>query len=86
MHYRGTSEFKSGKIKLTFEKLKKELIFRFLFCLPKSVEQSANRKEYDIVINDYARAKNLFGKTEVPVRYNDYFSFFKQFFQLTYFQ
>lgn len=42
-------------------------LFRFLFCLPKSVERSAKRKEYDIVINDYARAKNLFGKTEVPV-------------------
>lgn len=42
-------------------------LFRFLFCLPKSVEQSASRKEYDIVINDYARAKNLFGKTDVPV-------------------
>lgn len=40
---------------------------RFLFCLPKSVEQSAKRKDYDIVINDYARAKNLFGKTDVPV-------------------
>lgn len=44
--------------------------FRFLFCLPKSVEQSAKRKEYDIVINDYARAKNLFGKTDVPVSMN----------------
>lgn len=44
-----------------------ECNFRFLFCLPKSVEQSAKRKEYDIVINDYARAKNLFGKTDVPV-------------------
>lgn len=45
-----------------------EILFsRFLFCLPKSVEQSAQRKDYDIVINDYARAKNLFGKTEIPV-------------------
>lgn len=43
--------------------------FRFLFCLPKSVEQSAKRKEYDIVINDYTRAKNLFGKTDVPVSF-----------------
>lgn len=42
---------------------------RFLFCLPNSVERSANREEYDIVVNDYARAKNLFGKTEVPVSY-----------------
>lgn len=40
---------------------------RFLFCLPNSVERSANKEEYDIVVNDYARAKNLFGKTEVPV-------------------
>lgn len=40
---------------------------RFLFCLPNSVERSAQKEEYDIVVNDYARAKNLFGKTEVPV-------------------
>lgn len=31
------------------------------------METSANKEEYDIVVNDYARAKNLFGKTEVPV-------------------
>lgn len=40
---------------------------RFLFCLPNSVETNAKREEYDIVVNDYARAKNLFGKTEVSV-------------------
>lgn len=32
------------------------------------MERSAKKEEYDIVVNDYARAKNLFGKTEVPVR------------------
>lgn len=41
--------------------------FRFLFCLPNSVEQSAKKEDYDIVLNDYVRAKNLFGKTEISV-------------------
>lgn len=41
---------------------------KFLFCLPNSVVRSAKKEEYDIVINDYARAQNLFGKTDVPVR------------------
>ncbi|XP_055523309.1 exocyst complex component 2 [Wyeomyia smithii] len=40
---------------------------KFLFCLPNSVEKSASRNEFDIVVNDYARVKNLFGKTEVPI-------------------
>lgn len=49
-----------------------------MFCLPKSVEQSAKRKEYDIVINDYARAKNLFGKTDVPVSTHQQTTFAKK--------
>lgn len=40
---------------------------RFLFCLPNAVEASAKRLAYDIVVNDYARAKNLYGKTEVQI-------------------
>nr|XP_019542054.2 exocyst complex component 2 [Aedes albopictus] len=40
---------------------------KFLFCLPNSVEKSAAKNEFDIVVNDYARVKNLFGKTEVPI-------------------
>lgn len=40
---------------------------RFLFCLPNSVECSARREAYDIVVNDYSRAKNLYGKTEVQI-------------------
>ncbi|XP_017477844.1 PREDICTED: exocyst complex component 2 [Rhagoletis zephyria] len=40
---------------------------KFLFCLPNSVERRAQAGEYDIVVNDYARAKNLFGKTEIPM-------------------
>ncbi|XP_014092975.2 exocyst complex component 2 [Bactrocera oleae] len=40
---------------------------KFLFCLPNSVERRAEAGEYDIVVNDYARAKNLFGKTEIPM-------------------
>ncbi|XP_053690882.1 exocyst complex component 2 [Sabethes cyaneus] len=40
---------------------------KFLFCLPNSIEKSAMRNEFDIVVNDYARVKNLFGKTEVPI-------------------
>ncbi|XP_055588064.1 exocyst complex component 2 [Uranotaenia lowii] len=40
---------------------------KFLFCLPNSVEKSAAKNEFDIVVNDYARVKNLFGKTDVPI-------------------
>lgn len=40
---------------------------RFLFCLPNSVEKKAAAGEFDIVVNDYARAKSRFGKTEIPV-------------------
>lgn len=31
------------------------------------MEQHATKEEYDIVLNDYIRAKNLFGKTETPI-------------------
>ncbi|KAG8251772.1 Exocyst complex component 2 [Homalodisca vitripennis] len=41
--------------------------FRFLFTLPVTIERNIQRGEYDAVINDYARAQNLFGKTEVVV-------------------
>ncbi|XP_013098613.2 exocyst complex component 2 [Stomoxys calcitrans] len=40
---------------------------KFLFCLPNSVEKKAAAGEYDIVVNDYARAKSRFGKTEIPI-------------------
>uniref|UniRef100_A0A1B0CDN3 Exocyst complex component 2 n=1 Tax=Lutzomyia longipalpis TaxID=7200 RepID=A0A1B0CDN3_LUTLO len=40
---------------------------KFLFCLPNSVVRSAEKEEYDIVINDYARAKKLFGKSDIPI-------------------
>nr|CAD7571838.1 unnamed protein product [Timema californicum] len=42
--------------------------FKFLFSLPVSIERNIRKGDYDVVINDYARAKNLFGKTDVPVR------------------
>ncbi|XP_054278287.1 exocyst complex component 2 [Macrosteles quadrilineatus] len=41
--------------------------FRFLFTLPVTIERNIQRGEYDAVINDYARAQNLFGKTDVLV-------------------
>ncbi|KAL7741108.1 hypothetical protein ACLKA6_018141 [Drosophila palustris] len=40
---------------------------KFLFCLPNAVDRRAKAAEYDIVVNDYSRAKNLFGKTELPI-------------------
>ncbi|TMW54856.1 hypothetical protein DOY81_000089 [Sarcophaga bullata] len=40
---------------------------KFLFCLPNSVEKKASAGEFDIVVNDYARAKSRFGKTEIPI-------------------
>lgn len=41
--------------------------FRFLFCLPCAIDRNIKRGDYDIIINDYSRVKNLFKKTEVPV-------------------
>ncbi|KAH8263051.1 hypothetical protein KR044_003759 [Drosophila immigrans] len=40
---------------------------KFLFCLPNAVDRRAKAAEYDIVVNDYSRAKNLFGKTEIQI-------------------
>ena len=34
--------------------------FRFLFHLPTSLERNIQKADYDLVINDYARAKALF--------------------------
>ncbi|KAH0822387.1 hypothetical protein GEV33_000406 [Tenebrio molitor] len=41
--------------------------FRFLFCLPCVIDRNIKKGEYDIVINDYIRVKNLFNKTDVPI-------------------
>lgn len=41
--------------------------FRFLFHLPSSLDKNIQKADYDLVINDYARAKALFGNTEVQV-------------------
>ncbi|XP_054719978.1 exocyst complex component 2-like [Uloborus diversus] len=41
--------------------------FRFLFNLPANIEKNIRKGEYEIVINDYARAKSLFHDTEVAV-------------------
>lgn len=40
---------------------------RMLFLLPCELQKYAARGDYDMLVNDYARARNLFGKTEVPV-------------------
>ncbi|KAK7073978.1 Exocyst complex component 2, partial [Halocaridina rubra] len=40
--------------------------FRFLLYLPVNIERHIQRGDYDVVINDYARAKSLFGDTQVP--------------------
>lgn len=41
--------------------------FRFLFTLPVTIERNVQRGEYDAAINDYSRAQNLFGKSDVVV-------------------
>ncbi|KAG8442453.1 hypothetical protein GDO86_011297 [Hymenochirus boettgeri] len=41
--------------------------FKFLFNLPLNIEKNILKGDYDIVINDYEKAKSLFGKTEVQV-------------------
>lgn len=41
--------------------------FKFLFNLPLGIERNIQKGDYDVVINDYEKAKSLFGKTEVQV-------------------
>lgn len=41
--------------------------FRFLLYLPVNIERHIQKGDYDVVINDYARAKSLFGDTQVPL-------------------
>ncbi|KAM8789058.1 exocyst complex component 2 isoform 2-T2 [Rhynchonycteris naso] len=41
--------------------------FKFLFNLPLTIERNIQKGDYDVVINDYEKAKSLFGKTEVQV-------------------
>lgn len=41
--------------------------FRFLFCLPCVIERNIKKGDYEIVINDYMRVKNLFNKSDVAV-------------------
>ncbi|XP_045468406.1 exocyst complex component 2-like [Harmonia axyridis] len=41
--------------------------FKFLFCLPSTIVKNIEKAEYDVVINDYMRVRNLFEKSEVPI-------------------
>ncbi|XP_045905682.1 exocyst complex component 2 isoform X2 [Micropterus dolomieu] len=41
--------------------------FKFLFNLPLNIERNIQKGDYDVVINDYEKAKSLFGNTEVHV-------------------
>lgn len=41
--------------------------YKFLFSLPVNIERNIRKGEYEVVINDYARARNLFGNTEVNI-------------------
>ncbi|XP_077993599.1 exocyst complex component 2-like isoform X2 [Glandiceps talaboti] len=41
--------------------------FKFLFNLPITMERNIQRGDYEIVVNDYERAKSLFSNTEVQV-------------------
>ena len=41
--------------------------YRFLFNLPSTIERNIQKGDYDAVINDYARAKALFEKSEIRV-------------------
>ncbi|CAG9808798.1 unnamed protein product [Chironomus riparius] len=42
--------------------------YKFLFCLPMSIQKNADNNEFDIIVNDYARVKNLYsGKVDIPL-------------------
>lgn len=47
--------------------------YKFLFQLPINIDRNIKNEDVDVIINDYARALNLFGKTEVSVSFNDVF-------------
>ncbi|XP_059049390.1 exocyst complex component 2 [Achroia grisella] len=40
---------------------------KFLFQLPASIDNNIKKKEYDLVVNDYTRVKNLFGNTDIKL-------------------
>uniref|UniRef100_H3CS19 Exocyst complex component 2 n=1 Tax=Tetraodon nigroviridis TaxID=99883 RepID=H3CS19_TETNG len=40
--------------------------FKFLFNLPLNIERNIQKGDYDVLINDYEKAKSLFCNTEVP--------------------
>jgi len=44
--------------------------YKFLFQLPINIDRNIKNEDVDVIINDYARALNLFGKTEVSVSIN----------------
>ena len=50
--------------KLLISKLQPS-IPRFLFGLPDNIDKNISSKAYDIVLNDYKKAKSLFGDTQV---------------------
>ncbi|XP_058808366.1 exocyst complex component 2 [Phymastichus coffea] len=41
--------------------------YKFLFCMPVNIEKNMKNGNYDLVINDYARVKNLFKNTDVDI-------------------
>lgn len=41
--------------------------FKFLFYLPLNMERNIQKGDYNLVINDYIRAKSLFGDTQVKI-------------------
>lgn len=47
--------------------------YKFLFFLPLNIEHNIKHGDFDLVMSDYARARNLFGKFETPVIICGYF-------------
>lgn len=41
--------------------------FKFLFYLPLNIERNIQKGDYNLVINDYVRARSLFADTQVPI-------------------
>lgn len=41
--------------------------YKLLFFLPVNIEHNIKHGDFDLVISDYTRAKNLFGKFETKV-------------------
>lgn len=57
--------------------------YKFLFFLPMNIEHNIKHGDFDLVVSDFARARNLFGKFDTMV--NSRFVVLNLFYDIIYF-